>query len=85
MGTLNIEDDGFEENPYATKAPEKREITSTFTGYDAQGTPYRQSRTTSAVPSAKSSGTIAPRSNFARPKVGILTQSMCAYCAYFLS
>lgn len=66
MGNLKIEDDDSDdENPYATKSSAKPETTTTYTGYDARGTPYRQSQTSSAI---GSSSTIPPRSNFARVK-----------------
>ena len=61
-------------------AQKKAKTTSTFTGYDASGRAYRQSKTPSVAATATSRSTIAPRSNFARVRVSSI---MC--CEFNLS
>ena len=79
---INTDSDDSEENPFApkksstqqkTQAQNKAKTATSFTGYDASGRAYRQTRTPSLAATATSRGTIAPRSNFARVRVRCTT------------
>ncbi|KAL8797142.1 MAG: hypothetical protein Q9195_000609 [Heterodermia aff. obscurata] len=74
---INSYSDDSDDNPFAPKKArtmpkkenqEKAKSAASFTGYDAAGRAYRQSKIPSLAATATSRSTTVPRSNFARVK-----------------